>query len=164
MEQAMTDKVLDYVALDLETTGLSPRDDRIIEIGAVKYIGGVRTDSFACFVNPDIHIPERITEITGIDDSMVSHAEYIDTALAGLLDFLGDMPVLGHNVAFDYGFSHSDTSLFLLVFKPNGNGIGMCSQAFPICNQYNIILCSTQGILGIIRIAGTLCKACNAQR
>ena len=104
MEQAMTDKALDYVALDLETTGLSPRDDRIIEVGAVKYIGGERTDSFACFVNPGIHIPERITEITGIDDEMVKDAEYIDTALVGLLDFLGDMPVLGHNVAFDYGF------------------------------------------------------------
>lgn len=104
MEQIMIDKALDYVALDLETTGLSPHDDRIIEIGAVKYIGGKRTDDFACFVNPGIPIPARITEITGIDDGMVRDAEYIDTELPRLLDFLGDMPVLGHNVAFDYGF------------------------------------------------------------
>lgn len=149
MEQAMTDKVLDYVALDLETTGLSPRDDRIIEIGAVKYIGGVRTDSFACFVNPDIHIPERITEITGIDDSMVSHAEYIDTALAGLLDFLGDMPVLGHNVAFDYGFVCQKALDMKIKYHTTGIDTHRISKILlaglesrsleSLCSYYNIV-------------------------
>ena len=149
MEQVMTDKVLDYVALDLETTGLSPRDDRIIEIGAVKYIGGKRTDSFACFVNPDIHIPERITEITGIDDSMVRHAEYIDTALTGLLDFLGEMPALGHNVAFDYGFVCQKALDMKIKFHTMGIDThriskilltGLESRSLEnLCRYYNIV-------------------------
>lgn len=100
----MLEKAEDYVALDLETTGLSPRDDMIIEIGAVKFIGGQRKECFSSFVNPGIHIPQRITEITGIDDAMVSEAPSIDKVLKELLLFLGELPVLGHNVAFDYGF------------------------------------------------------------
>ena len=100
----MIKKAMDYVALDLETTGLSPRDDRIIEIGAVKYLGGEKGESFATFVNPGIHIPPRITEITGIDDTMVLAAPAVEEVLGELLDFIGELPVLGHNVAFDYGF------------------------------------------------------------
>ncbi len=100
----MLEKTMDYVALDLETTGLSPHDDMIIEIGAVKVIGGSRVDKFSTFVNPKIHIPPRITEITGIDDSMVLPAPQIEEVLGKLLEFIGELPVLGHNVAFDYGF------------------------------------------------------------
>ena len=100
----MLEKAADYVALDLETTGLNPREDMIIEIVAVKFIGGSRMENFSSFVNPGIHIPPRITEITGIDDNMVSSAPVIDKVLKELLDFIGEMPVLGHNVAFDYGF------------------------------------------------------------
>lgn len=100
----MIKKAMDYVALDLETTGLSPRDDRIIEIGAVKYLGGEKVERFAAFVNPGIHIPTRITEITGIDDNMVLAAPAVEEVLGELLDFIGELPVLGHNVAFDYGF------------------------------------------------------------
>ncbi len=100
----MIEKAMDYVALDLETTGLSPRDDRIIEIGAVKYSGGKKGESFATFVNPGIHIPPRITEITGIDDTMVFSAPVVEEVLKELLDFIGELPVLGHNVSFDYGF------------------------------------------------------------
>lgn len=100
----MIEKVMDYVALDLETTGLSPCEDKIIEIGAVRFAGGKRVDELSCFVNPQIHIPTRITEITGIDDSMVEGAPHIEEALLELLDFLGELPILGHNIAFDYGF------------------------------------------------------------
>ena len=149
MEQAMIDKALDYVALDLETTGLNPRDDRIIEIGAVKYIGGERTDNFACFVNPGIPIPERITGITGIDDSMVYDAEYIDTALVRLLEFLGDMPVLGHNIAFDYGFVCQKALDMKIKYHASGIDTHRISKmlltALPsrslenLCGYYNIV-------------------------
>ena len=100
----MIEKAMNYVALDLETTGLSPRDDMIIEIGAVKYLGGKKADSFAAFVNPGRHIPQKITEITGIDDSMVLSAPAVEKVLGELLDFIGELPVLGHNVSFDYSF------------------------------------------------------------
>ena len=111
----------DYVALDLETTGLSPRDDRIIEIGAVRYIGGRRTEDFSCFVNPQIPIPARITEITGIDDAMVKDAPVIEDVLGKLLDFIGELPVLGHNIAFDYGFICQKA--LIMKIKYNAKGI-----------------------------------------
>lgn len=100
----MIRKALDFVALDLETTGLDPANDCIIEIGAVKYIEGKRDGSFSAFVNPKTAIPARITAITGIDDSMVAGAPPVEEALAQLFEFVGKMPLLGHNILFDYSF------------------------------------------------------------
>ena len=63
-----------FVALDLETTGISPAEDRIIEIGAIKVVDGKEQAVFSTFVNPEMKIPPRITQITGINDSMVCGA------------------------------------------------------------------------------------------
>ncbi len=96
--------IKDFVALDLETTGLDPKNDRIIEIGAVKFVAGERISHYESFVNPRMLIPERITGITGIDDSMVEGAPFIEEVLPGLLEFIGELPILGHNILFDYSF------------------------------------------------------------
>ncbi|MBD9259791.1 MAG: hypothetical protein EGR98_00500 [Prevotella sp.] len=78
--------IKDFVAIDLETTGLSPYDNKIIELGAVRYRDGKPVDQYNTLINPGVHIPERITEITGIDDDMVSKAPYIvDVPLVVLL-------------------------------------------------------------------------------
>lgn len=97
--------ISDYVVVDLETTGLSPENDRIIEISAVRVENDAVTDSFSTLVDPHRHIDRYITEITGIDDSMVKGAPDIVEAMPRFLDFLGDMPMLGHNVIrFDLRF------------------------------------------------------------
>lgn len=93
-----------YVCIDLETTGLNPKLDRIIEIGAVKVIDGEITDTFETFVNPGHKLEQRIVELTGIRDEQLAGAPYIDEALPKLLTFLGDLPLLGHSVLFDYSF------------------------------------------------------------
>lgn len=93
-----------YVALDLETTGTSPGEDRIIEIGAVKIVDGVETDRLSTFVNPEMRIPERITMITGINDGMVENAPKISEVIEGVAEFTEGMPLLGHNIIFDYSF------------------------------------------------------------
>ena len=75
---------------DLETTGFSPIQDKIIEIGAVKVERGVITERFSTFVNPKIPIPFKITQLTSITDDMVVDAETIDVVLPKFLDFIGD--------------------------------------------------------------------------
>ena len=96
--------IKDFVAIDLETTGLSPYDNKIIELGAVRYRDGKPVDQYNTLINPGVHIPERITEITGIDDDMVSKAPYIDDELDRIMEFIGNDVILGHNVIFDYTF------------------------------------------------------------
>ncbi len=93
-----------YVAIDLETTGLEPKRDKIIEIGAIRVENGVETGQFHTMVNPYREIEERITELTGISTEMVENAPGIGDIMAGLLDFCGKLPLLGHHVIFDYSF------------------------------------------------------------
>lgn len=96
--------IQNYIALDLETTGLSPEADKIIEIGAVKFENGIEISRFETFVNPRVPIPERIYNITGINDDMVKDSPFIEDIIGDLLDYLGDSVLLGHNIIFDYKF------------------------------------------------------------
>lgn len=93
-----------YVALDLEMTGLSPKQDRIIEIGAVLVENGKIQDTFSTFVNPRCRLSERIIEITGITQENVDEAPEIREILTTLSDFIGDRILLGHRILFDYSF------------------------------------------------------------
>ncbi|MBQ5332881.1 MAG: 3'-5' exonuclease [Oscillospiraceae bacterium] len=104
--------ISDYVVVDLETTGLSPEKDRIIEIAAVKVENDAVTDKFSTLVNPHRHIDSYITELTGIDDSMVKNAPDISEAMPAFLKFAGNMTLLGHNIIrFDLRFLQAVTSL-----------------------------------------------------
>ncbi len=95
---------MNYVALDIETTGLNPRYDKIIEIGALRVRDGKAEDTFSSFVNPAKSLPTRIIELTGIQDADVCKAPYIDEVLDAFLTFAGDDVLLGHNLIFDYSF------------------------------------------------------------
>ncbi len=93
-----------YICIDLETTGLNPKEDRIIEIGAVKVCQGKITERFSTFIQPGRKLEERITELTGIRDEDLENAPEIEAVLEQLLDFMGDLPLLGHSILFDYSF------------------------------------------------------------
>lgn len=93
-----------YVALDLETTGLNPDKDAIIEIGAVKYRDGAPVEEYSTLINPGRPIPYEITLITGITDRDVSAAPSFDRVVGPLMRFVGQNPVVGHNIGFDLGF------------------------------------------------------------
>ena len=93
-----------YVALDIETTGLNPAKDSIIEVGAIRIENGTSTDMFSTLVNPGYHIPDRITDITGIDDDMVKDAPAIDSLIERIVGITEGLPLLGHNIIFDYSF------------------------------------------------------------
>ena len=95
---------MNYVAFDIETTGLNPKYDKIIEIGAVRVRDGEPVDTFSTFVNPAKSLPPQIVELTGIRDVDVADAPYIDEILDAFLSFVGDDALLGHNIIFDYSF------------------------------------------------------------
>jgi len=94
----------EFVAFDIETTGLNAREDRMTEIGAVLFAGGEIKAEFNTFVNPGMHIPRNITELTGIRDSDVADAPGEVEALKAFMEFAGDRPLIAHNAHFDVGF------------------------------------------------------------
>ncbi|MBR4574056.1 MAG: PolC-type DNA polymerase III [Lachnospiraceae bacterium] len=93
-----------FVVFDLETTGFSAQNDSIIEIGAVRIEDGKIMDRFSTFVNPKQPIPYRIEKLTGINDSMVADAPFINDALAQFDRFCEGAAYVAHNASFDMGF------------------------------------------------------------
>lgn len=109
-----------YVSIDLETTGLNPRRDKIIEIGVLKVERGEITDRFSTFVNPGRKLEERIVQLTGIRDEELEGAPYIEEVLPEALSFLGELPLLGHSVLFDFSFMKKAAVDQRLSFEKNG--------------------------------------------
>ena len=106
-----------YVVFDIETTGLSPVNDEITEIGAVKIVDGTICDTYSQLVNPGRPIPDKIVQLTGITDAMVADKPGIDTVLPEFLDFCGEATVVAHNASFDTGFIRQKASARNLVFS-----------------------------------------------
>ena len=104
----------EYIVFDIETTGLSQKKNKIIEIGAVKVKDGEEIDRFSEFINPEEPIPYSIEQLTSITDEMVMHAPTVDVILPKFLKFCGDDIVVAHNAAFDTGF-----------IKKNAKDLGM---------------------------------------
>ena len=94
----------EFIVFDLETTGLSNTNCKIIEIGAVKIAGGKVLEKYDVFVDPQCDIPPDITELTSITNEMVKGQRTIDKVLPEFLEFCGDRLMIAHNADFDMGF------------------------------------------------------------
>ncbi|MEG1595423.1 MAG: PolC-type DNA polymerase III [Lachnospiraceae bacterium] len=97
-----------YTVFDFETTGFSPINNKIIEIGAVRVEQGVITSSFSSFVNPEVPIPFKIEELTGINDDMLLSAPTIEQILPDFLEFSKETIMVAHNAGFDMSFLNSN--------------------------------------------------------
>lgn len=93
-----------YVVVDLEMTGLRAKTDRILEIGAVKVENHQVTATYQKMINPGIKIPKEVQELTGITQEMAETGVPEQEAVEGFFAFCGELPLVGHNILFDYSF------------------------------------------------------------
>ncbi len=123
------------VAIDVETTGLDARKDNIIEIGAVRFRGPVVEAEWSTLVNPGRPVPAFISQLTGIHDGMLAGAPSLREVYADLLDFVGEAPVLGHNVKFDLGFLRRAGGL---LHNPAIDTYEMAAILMPRAGRYKL--------------------------
>ncbi len=135
----MRNAINSYIAVDVETTGLEPKLDKITEIAALKVADGQVTDRFVTLVNPRRALGERIVKLTGLTDEMVAGAPVIESVIGGFVDFCGNLPLLGHNVIFDYGFLKRAAVNAGLGFEREGiDTLKLCRFFMPAGNKKNL--------------------------
>lgn len=93
-----------YIALDIETTGTRPKQDRIIELGAIKVREGRPVEEYHTLIDPRMPLPGEITRLTGIRDEMLRGRPCIEDCIGAFADFTEELPLLGHKILFDYSF------------------------------------------------------------
>ncbi|MCD7814005.1 MAG: PHP domain-containing protein, partial [Lachnospiraceae bacterium] len=129
----------DFVVFDLETTGFSPQNNRIIEIGAVKVQNGKITDKFSTFVNPQVPIPFRIEELTSINDNMVMDAPTIETVLPEFMEFCEGCVMVAHNASFDMSFIEENCRrLAIPCDKTAVDTVAMARVLLPALNRFKL--------------------------
>jgi DNA polymerase-3 subunit epsilon len=97
-----------FIAFDLETTGTKPREDMIVEIGAVKFDGGRAVEQYGCLIDPGRPIPAEASAVNGITDEMVRGKPGIGDVLGAFAHFCGSLPLVAHNAPFDFKFLLED--------------------------------------------------------
>ena len=128
-----------YVAIDIETTGLEPKTDKITEIAAVKVVDGRVAERYVTLVNPKRPLGEKIVELTGITDHMVAQAPGIEAVIGPFVAFCGELPLLGHNILFDYSFLQRAAVNHGLEFEREGiDTLNLCRAFMPPANKKNL--------------------------
>lgn len=131
----------EYVVFDLETTGLSPLQHTIIEIGAVKVRNQQICDTFSCFVNPGTPIPDAVVQLTGITQEMVQDADSIEQVLPTFLDFIGDAVLVAHNAQFDLSFLRTAAEKQGMSLKnPSLDTLELSKAMFPELSKFKLNL------------------------
>lgn len=132
-----------FIAFDIETTGLNRRSDKIISIGAIKFVNGQVEEKFYALVNPECEISALITELTNITNEAVQSAQTIEPVLRNFRDFCKGMPLIAHNANFDWSFIQRDADVFNLPFtNPVIDTLLFAKHALPKLRKYKLnILC-----------------------
>lgn len=130
----------DYVVFDLETTGLDPITNKIIEIGALKYKNKKLVDEFSVLINPEVPLSEVITKITGLSDADLADKPTIATVLPEFLTFIEDLTLIAHNSSFDLSFIEENLKKLNLPIIKNKNidTIDLAKKYIPKAYNYKL--------------------------
>ncbi len=129
----------DFVVFDLETTGFSPLQDKIIEIGAVKIKNGEIVAHYSTFVNPGVPIPYRIEQLTGINDGMVAEAPPVEEVLPEFLEFCKGCMLVAHNAEFDISFIRENCDRQGSTFAFTSlDTVGIARFLLPSLNRFKL--------------------------
>ena len=128
-----------YCVLDLETTGFSAVTEKITEIGIMKMLNGEVIDEFSTFVNPQKHIPQRVTEVTNITDEMVADAPAIEEIFPKVLEFIKGSVLVAHNAGFDIGFLKQNAKALGYEFNYTYlDTLSLAKDLFPDYKKYKL--------------------------
>ena len=133
-----------YIVFDIETTGLYPKTDRIIEIGGVKVVHDKVVDTFHTLIDPGMELPKHIIDLTGIQPSMLEDAPKTSEAVGQFIEFCEDYILVGHNVIFDYSFVKRYAVNHKLPFERQGiDTLKIARKVLPWLEKKNLeSLCS----------------------
>lgn len=140
--------IYDYIALDVETTGLNPSKNRVLEIGAVKVLGRNISGSYSSLINTGVAVSYQIQKLTGITDAMRESGKRIGEVFPEFLAFCQDLPIVGHNVQFDFGFLKQEAANLGLIFEKDAlDTLRIARQVLPdlpsrsleaMCRHYHV--------------------------
>ncbi len=145
---------MEFVIFDLETTGLSPDRDAILEIGAMVVRNDeLTTETFETLVQPGRNIPFYISKINGITDKMVQHAPRIEEALPKFLEFVAGRQLVAHNASFDIGFVRSHAARLGIEAPIRATcTVQLSRRAFPNESRHNLdAICTRLGLIATNR-------------
>lgn len=130
-----------FTALDIETTGLSPKKSKIVEIAALKILPDGQSEHYQTLVDPKVHIPDSVVAIHGITDDMVCGQPSAETAVEGLVKFVGDSPLVLHNARFDMSFINAIMHKRHLQWSSPAvfDTLTLSRRAFPGLPSYSLV-------------------------
>ena len=124
--------ISDYIAIDLETTGIRLSKDKIIEVGLLKVKDSHIIDTFSCVINPDMQVDDKILELTKISKNELENAKRIHEVINHIVDFCEEYVLLGHNTIFDYSFVKREANRAGLEFEKRGiDTYKLCKKVLP---------------------------------
>ena len=124
--------ISDYIAIDLETTGIRLSKDKIIEVGLLKVKDSQIIDTFSCVINPDMPVDDKILELTKISENELENAKRIYEVINHIVDFCEEYVLLGHNTIFDYSFVKKEANRAGLEFEKRGiDTYKLCKKVLP---------------------------------
>ena len=155
-----------YIVVDIETTGLDPVKDFIMEISAVKYRQNRKVDDYVVLINIDRRVPLHITELTGITNKMLEGGVEVTAALQGFIDFIGEDIVVGYNVPFDLAFLTISSERYLLrsIFNDYIDVMQIAMEKLPFLGRTKQIVVAKYFGIGTEGSHRALndCEICNA--
>ena len=129
-----------FIAFDLETTGIKPSENMIVEIGAVLFDGAKAVNTYGTLIDPGVPIPPDASAVNGITDDMVRGMPQIANVLSDFADFCGELPLVAHNAPFDFKFLLEDIKLHQSA-APKGavlDTLPLARKCFPGLSNYKL--------------------------